>query len=92
MHGEDDRLPVFDEFLLCIPMESRDDLFMANNEILLSSKPSGVPNGAPSASVEDHVGLSLMGVCILTTPVATCSGFSTVLTILLTLEEKCLPP
>jgi hypothetical protein len=72
-------------------MKSRDDLFMTNNEILFSSKPSGVPNGAPPASIKGHVGLSLMGVSILTPLVVVCSRLPTVLTVLFTLKEKCLP-
>jgi hypothetical protein len=92
MCGEDEIVPVIHEFLLHIPMQSRDDLFMANDKILFSSKPSSVPDGAPLASVEGHVSLLLTGVCVLTPPVVMCHRLPTVVAVLFTLEEKCLPP
>jgi hypothetical protein len=92
MCGEDDGLPVVIQFFLCIPMKGGDDLFLMNHEILFSSTSSGVPNGAPPASIKGHVGLSLTGVHILTTPVVAHSRLPTVLAVLFTLEEKCLPP
>jgi hypothetical protein len=73
-------------------MKSRDDLFMANDEILLSSKPCGILNGTSPASVKGHVGLSLMGVNVLTPPIAAHGRLPTVFAILFALKEKCLPP
>jgi hypothetical protein len=74
-------------------MKSRDDLFTVNDKVLLSSKPSGVPNGAPPASVKGHISLLLVWVHILTPPIVACGGLPTVLAVLFTLEEivYCLP-
>jgi hypothetical protein len=92
MHGEDEGIPMINEFFLCIPIQSRDNPFMVNDEILFPSKPSCVPDGAPLALVKGHVSLSLTGVHILTPPVAAHCRLPTVVTVLLTLEEEHLPP